>query len=31
MGWFVTCRDPDGNDFGLWQSDESAPMPEGMG
>jgi len=31
MGWFVTCRDPDGNDFGLWQSDEDAPMPAEMG
>ena len=28
MGWFVTCRDPHGNDFGLWQSDLEAPMPE---
>jgi len=24
MGWFVTCKDPHGNDFGLWQSDASA-------
>src|SRR5262249_44713387 len=24
MGWFVTCRDPQGNDFGLWQTDPSA-------
>jgi predicted enzyme related to lactoylglutathione lyase len=24
MGWFATCRDPHGNDFGLWQTDESA-------
>jgi uncharacterized protein len=24
MGWFVTCRDPHGNDFGLWQIDENA-------
>ena len=24
MGWFVTCRDPHGNDFGLWQTDASA-------
>jgi len=24
MGWFSTCRDPNGNDFGLWQSDSSA-------
>lgn len=28
MGWFVTCRDPHGNDFGLWQSDPEAPAPE---
>jgi predicted enzyme related to lactoylglutathione lyase len=28
MGWFSTCKDPQGNDFGLWQSDESAPAPE---
>jgi len=27
MGWFSTCRDPHGNDFGLWQGDENAPMP----
>ena len=24
MGWFSTCRDPHGNEFGLWQSDASA-------
>ncbi|HEY6961961.1 MAG TPA: VOC family protein [Gaiellaceae bacterium] len=24
MGWFSTCRDPHGNDFGLWQTDENA-------
>jgi uncharacterized protein len=29
MGWFVTCTDPHGNEFGLWQTDESAPAPEG--
>jgi uncharacterized protein len=29
MGWFVTCTDPHGNEFGLWQTDESAPEPEG--
>lgn len=28
MGWFATCRDPNGNDFGLWQTDPSAPTPE---
>jgi uncharacterized protein len=26
MGWFATCKDADGNDFGLWQNDASAPM-----
>jgi uncharacterized protein len=30
MGWFATCSDPHGNEFGLWQNDASAPMPEGM-
>ena len=29
MGWFVTCKDPHGNEFGLWQSDTSAPGPTG--
>jgi predicted enzyme related to lactoylglutathione lyase len=24
MGWFVTCTDPHGNEFGLWQTDPSA-------
>jgi predicted enzyme related to lactoylglutathione lyase len=24
MGWFATCRDPHGNEFGLWQTDSSA-------
>jgi uncharacterized protein len=27
MGWFATCRDPHGNEFGLWQTDSSAPTP----
>ena len=27
MGWFATCTDPHGNEFGLWQTDESAPAP----
>lgn len=27
MGWFVHCTDPYGNEFGLWQSDSSAPAP----
>jgi predicted enzyme related to lactoylglutathione lyase len=29
MGWFSVCSDPHGNEFGLWQNDESASMPEG--
>jgi predicted enzyme related to lactoylglutathione lyase len=29
MGWFSTCTDPEGNEFGLWQSDPSAPAPTG--
>jgi predicted enzyme related to lactoylglutathione lyase len=28
MGWFATCTDPHGNEFGLWQDDTSAPAPE---
>jgi uncharacterized protein len=28
MGWFVTCKDTSGNEFGLWQTDESAPTPD---
>jgi predicted enzyme related to lactoylglutathione lyase len=27
MGWFATCKDPQGNEFGLWQTDPSAQMP----
>jgi predicted enzyme related to lactoylglutathione lyase len=27
MGWFATCKDPHGNEFGLWQNDTSAPEP----
>ena len=27
MGWFAVCRDPEGNEFGLWQTDSSAPDP----
>ena len=26
MGWFATCTDVEGNDFGLWQTDPSASM-----
>jgi predicted enzyme related to lactoylglutathione lyase len=29
MGWFATCTDTHGNEFGLWQTDESAPNPAG--
>src|SRR4029078_3249680 len=29
MGWFAVCKDPEGDSFGLWQSDTSAPAPEG--
>ncbi|MGZ4618993.1 MAG: VOC family protein [Frankiaceae bacterium] len=29
MGWFATCKDPQGNEFGLWQNDPSAPGPNG--
>jgi hypothetical protein len=25
MGWFSACKDPHGNEFGLWQTDTSAP------
>ncbi len=25
MGWFVTCTDPHGNEFGLWQNDTVGP------
>ena len=28
MGWFATCKDSEGNDFGLWQTDPSASAPE---
>jgi predicted enzyme related to lactoylglutathione lyase len=29
MGWFATCRDPQGSEFGLWQNDPSAPDTTG--
>ena len=29
MGWFATCSDPQGNQFGLWQNDPTAPEPTG--
>jgi predicted enzyme related to lactoylglutathione lyase len=31
IGWFARCQDSEGNEFSLFQSDESAPMPEGVG
>ena len=30
IGGFARCKDSEGNEFSLFQSDESAPMPEGM-
>jgi predicted enzyme related to lactoylglutathione lyase len=30
IGWFARCKDSEGNEFSLFQSDENAPMPEGM-
>jgi predicted enzyme related to lactoylglutathione lyase len=29
MGWFSINKDTEGNEFGLWQNDESAPEPSG--
>jgi uncharacterized protein len=29
MGWFAVCKDSEGNEFGLWQNDPSAPAPTG--
>ncbi|HEX2110164.1 MAG TPA: VOC family protein [Gaiellaceae bacterium] len=29
MGWFAVCSDNVGNEFGLWQTDPSAPTPTG--
>ena len=29
MGWFAICKDTSGNEFGLWQTDSSAPAPAG--
>jgi predicted enzyme related to lactoylglutathione lyase len=29
MGWFAVCKDGEGNEFGLWQVDESAPDTSG--
>jgi uncharacterized protein len=27
IGWFARCKDPEGNEFSLFQSDESVPPP----
>ncbi len=27
MGWFAICKDTEGNEFGIWQTDPSAPAP----
>jgi predicted enzyme related to lactoylglutathione lyase len=27
MGWFAICKDTEGNEFGLWQTDPGAPAP----
>jgi predicted enzyme related to lactoylglutathione lyase len=27
MGWFAVCKDTEGNEFGLWQTDPNASMP----
>jgi predicted enzyme related to lactoylglutathione lyase len=29
MGWFCVCTDNAGNEFGLWQTDPTAPAPTG--
>jgi uncharacterized protein len=29
MGWFAHVRDPEGNLFAFWQTDDSAPATEG--
>jgi predicted enzyme related to lactoylglutathione lyase len=31
MGWFAVCKDSEGNEFGLWQTDPSAPGPDAEG
>ncbi len=28
MGWFAICKDTEGNEFGLWQTDPNASTPE---
>jgi uncharacterized protein len=31
VGWFARCKDTEGNEFSLFQSDESVQVPEGAG
>ena len=31
MGWFAQGTDTEGNKFAVWQADDSAQMPEGVG
>ena len=28
MGWFAICKDSEGNEFGLWQNDETRRSPD---
>ena len=28
IGWFARCRDTEGNEFSLFQADESVPAPD---
>ena len=28
IGWFARCRDTEGNEFSLFQADESVPPPD---
>jgi uncharacterized protein len=30
MGWYAHVRDPEGNKFSFWQTDENAPTPAGV-
>ncbi len=31
MGWYARATDTEGNEFSLWQTDDSAPQPEQQG
>ena len=28
MGWYAVCKDTEGNEFRIWQSDPEAPAPQ---